>query len=202
MSVSTVAITQALIAETAIIRGDVSVGHGSSVGAWSIIGHPNHDQDIFTDQETRRVQIGAGVSVGLWALIHEGAVIGDNVQIYDRCTVGSLTRVETGSRLLYGAQVHDGVSIGENCIIAGFIGDNCVIGTGSSVFGSLVHRYDHPGPEKWDVTDEQGPTLGRNVIIGWGAVIVGPISLGDGARVFPNAVLTRNLGEGEVYGGG
>jgi len=39
----------------------------------------------------------------------------------------------------------------------------------------------------------QGPTIGRNVKIGTGAKIVGPVTIGDGARIGANAVVVDDV---------
>jgi serine O-acetyltransferase len=47
--------------------------------------------------------------------------------------------------------------------------------------------------------NEKGsPTLGDNVRVAAGAVVIGPITLHDGSTVGPNAVVTRNVGPGEI----
>jgi serine O-acetyltransferase len=49
--------------------------------------------------------------------------------------------------------------------------------------------------------DKGNPTLGNNVRIAPGAVILGPITLHDGATIGPNAVVTRDVAPGEVLVG-
>ena len=95
--------------------------------------------------------------------------------------------------------MHDNVSIGKRCIVAGFIADNCIVGDGSSVFGALIHRYKNPGRDRWDETDEPGPVLGKNVVVAWGAVIIGRVRCGDGAWISPNEVITEDVPAGANY---
>lgn len=47
-------------------------------------------------------------------------------------------------------------------------------------------------------TSEGRPTLGDRVRIGTGAVIVGPVTLHDGATVGPNATVVHDVGPGET----
>lgn len=49
--------------------------------------------------------------------------------------------------------------------------------------------------------DKGNPTLGNNVRIAPGAVILGPITLHDGATIGPNAVVTRDVAAGEILVG-
>jgi UDP-3-O-[3-hydroxymyristoyl] glucosamine N-acyltransferase len=183
------------------ILGDVRIGKNVTIHDTSIIGFPNDYQSIFTNKAQRVVRIGTRSIIYPWSLIYEGATIGDKVEVHERCTVGSLTTIGANSMVQYGAQVHDNVRIGKNCIIAGFIADNTVVGEGSSVFGALIHRYKHPGRRSWDDTDELGPTLGKNVIIAWGAVIVGDIKIGNGAWILPNSVVRKDVPAGARYDG-
>jgi serine O-acetyltransferase len=41
--------------------------------------------------------------------------------------------------------------------------------------------------------DFNGPTIGRNVHVGTGAKIVGPVKLGDGASIGANAVVVSDV---------
>lgn len=74
---------------------------------------------------------------------------------------------------LSGIFVSGGASIGKHCVIFQqvTIGSNTL--AGSKRFGS--------------------PTIGRSVYIGAGAKIIGAISVGDGARIGADAVVTRDV---------
>ena len=188
-----------LVADTVQCFGNVSVGAQTRIHEWSILGFPNRDPNLFSNENDRIVRIGRQCVIYPWCLIYEGASISPKVEIHERCMVGSLTAIGTKSLILYGAQLHDRVKIGRECIIAGFVADNCTVGDGSTVFGALVHRYGQPGRKRWDSTDEQGPVLGKNVVVGWGAVVIGPVKIGDGARIAPNAVVRADIAAGERY---
>ena len=47
----------------------------------------------------------------------------------------------------------------------------------------------------------QGPTIGRNVHIGTGAKIIGPVVVGDGARIGANAVVVNDVAAGTTVVG-
>jgi serine O-acetyltransferase len=64
------------------------------------------------------------------------------------------------------------------------LGDDCVIRQNVTIGGV--------NPERW----EEAPVLGRNVEVGAGAVIVGRLTIGDGARIGPNVVVTMNVPAG------
>ena len=44
----------------------------------------------------------------------------------------------------------------------------------------------------------QGPTLGNNVDVGAGAMILGKVNVGDGARIGANAVVMMNVPAGAM----
>jgi len=65
------------------------------------------------------------------------------------------------------------------------IGDDCVIRQNVTIGGVNNDRND-------------GPILGRDVQIGAGAVIIGAIHIGDGARIGPNAVIMSHVPAGAI----
>jgi serine O-acetyltransferase len=86
---------------------------------------------------------------------------------------------------------------------------NCIIGRGADfgpglVFihsmGVVINTHVRGGSNVYiehQVTvgaeGRQSPTLGSDVFLGAGAKIVGPVFIGDGARVGANAVVTRDV---------
>ena len=42
----------------------------------------------------------------------------------------------------------------------------------------------------------EGPTIGRNVMIGTGSKVIGPIQIGNGARIGANAVVVSDVPDG------
>ena len=64
------------------------------------------------------------------------------------------------------------------------VGDDCWIRNGVTMGARQdYHKDDHP-------------TLGRGVRIGAGAVLIGTIRIGDGARIGPNAVVMEDVAAG------
>lgn len=70
------------------------------------------------------------------------------------------------------------VKLGERCVIR----QNVTIGT----------RWVFDGKE-------QHPILGNDVVVGAGAIIIGPIHIGDGARIAAGAIVLENVASGETY---
>ncbi|HEY6185239.1 MAG TPA: hypothetical protein VIW67_23575 [Terriglobales bacterium] len=168
---------------------------------FAVIGLPNYYRDIFAKPEERIVRIGDDCRIYPWALVYEGATLEANVIMEERTTVGSRTSVGTRTRILYQAQINDHISVGQDCVVGGFVADNSRIGNKCSVFGSLVHSYANPDPTAWDITDEDGPVLEDHVFVGWGAVVVGNVRIGAGAWILPNSLVTENIPPGMKYGG-
>lgn len=62
------------------------------------------------------------------------------------------------------------------------IGDNCTI-FHNVTLGANEHRPDY----------RNGPILGNNVYIGTGAILIGPIIVGDGAVIGAGAIVTKDV---------
>lgn len=92
-------------------------------------------------------------------------------------------------RNVYGIEVPDTTRLGRRVLIAhqgGIVIDrNAEIGD-----GSVIHHNVTIGPAE---ERERAPKLGRNVFVAAGAIIVGEITIGDGARIGPNVIVTRNV---------
>ena len=100
------------------------------------------------------------------------------------------------SRFLTAIDIHPGARIGKNLFIDhGFtvIGETAEIGDNVTIYQCVTLGGTNP-------TNGEGgkrhPTLADNVIIGSGAQIIGPITIGDRARVGANAVVTDDVPEG------
>lgn len=191
------------VAESVIqVKGaELLIGTKTIIMDYCVLGvkNPWH-KDLFETKKQKIIRIGDRCIIFPWTMLYEGAVLENDVQVGERCTIGSRTQIGQGSRLVYGAQVHDKVIVGEKCIIGGFVADNCVIGNKCSIFGALVHRYKNSDTTSWDETDEIGPTLEDDVVIGWGAVVAGEVRIGKGTLIKPNTLVTEDLAAGVVYG--
>ena len=95
------------------------------------------------------------------------------------------------SRFLTGIEIHPGARIGERLVIdhgsGVVIGETTVIGNDCLIFQGVTLGGNSFEPKK------RHPNVGNRVIIGTGAKILGPISLGDDVRVGANAVVTKDV---------
>jgi len=105
------------------------------------------------------------------------------------------------SRFLTAIDIHPGAQIGRNFFIDhGFvvigetaeIGDNVTMYQGSTLGGTNPTN---------GVGGKRHPTLGDDVIVSLGAAILGPLTVGRGARIGANAVVTKDVPEGATMVG-
>lgn len=91
------------------------------------------------------------------------------------------------SRFFTGIEIHPGAKIGKGILIdhgTGVVigetvvmGDNCTIYQGVTLGGTGKHK------------GKRHPTLGNNVLVGAGAKILGPFTVGDNSKIAANAVV-------------
>lgn len=96
------------------------------------------------------------------------------------------------SRRITGIEIHPGAKIGEDVFIDHGMG--VVIGETAEV-GNNVTMYHGVtlGGLGGDKDAKRHPTIGDNVIIGAGAKVLGPIVIGEGAKIGANAVVLKDL---------
>ena len=93
--------------------------------------------------------------------------------------------------MITGIEIHPAAKIGKNMFIdhghgvvigeTSEIGDNVLIYHGVTLGGNSLNK------------GKRHPTVGNNVIIGAGAKVLGPLTIGDSARVGANAVVTKDI---------
>ena len=107
------------------------------------------------------------------------------------------------SRFLTGIEIHPKAKIGKNLFIDHGMG--VVIGETSEIKDNVTiyHMATLGGIAPSINSDEQRnlkrhPTLENNVVIGSGAQILGPVTVGKNAKVGANAVITKDVPENAV----
>jgi serine O-acetyltransferase len=104
-------------------------------------------------------------------------------------------------RFLTAIDIHPGATIGKNFFIDhGFtvIGETAEIGDNVTIYQCVTLGGTNPANGKGG---KRHPTIKDNVIIGSGAQIIGPITVGERARVGANAVVTDDVPEGATMVG-
>lgn len=91
-----------------------------------------------------------------------------------------------------GIEIHPGAKIGKNLFIDH--GMAVVIGETAEV-GDNCHMYHNItlGGTGFEKEVKRHPTVGNNVIIGTGATILGPVKIGDGARIGAGALVLTDI---------
>lgn len=106
-------------------------------------------------------------------------------------------------RVATGIEIHPGATIGRRLFIdhgmgvvigeTAEIGDDCTLYDGVTLGGTR--------PTKDQKSQKRHPTIGNDVIIGAGAKILGPLRVGDGARIGAAAVVLREVPDGATMVG-
>ena len=104
------------------------------------------------------------------------------------------------SRFFTGIEIHPGAGIGKGFFIdhgmgvvigeTTEIGDNCVLFHNVTLGGTGKHK------------GKRHPTIGTNVMIGTGAILLGPIKVGDNVKIGANTfILMRNVPDNTTVAG-
>ncbi|MGB7406397.1 MAG: serine O-acetyltransferase EpsC [Pacificimonas sp.] len=105
------------------------------------------------------------------------------------------------ARMFTAIDIHPGAKIGANFFIDhGFtvIGETAEIGDDVTIYQNVTLGGTNPAN---GIPGKRHPTLCDGVIVGSGAQILGPISVGRRARIGANAVVTREVLEGATMVG-
>jgi len=98
------------------------------------------------------------------------------------------------SRWLTGIEIHPGATIGRRFFIdhgmGVVIGETAEIGDDCTLYHGVTL-----GGTSWS-KGKRHPTLGKGVVVGAGAKILGPILIGAGARIGSNAVVVKEVPPG------
>lgn len=104
------------------------------------------------------------------------------------------------SRFFTGIEIHPGASIGKGFFIdhgmgvvigeTTRIGDNCVLFHNVTLGGTGKHK------------GKRHPTIGNNVMIGTGAILLGPVKVGSNVKIGANTfILMRNVPDNTTVAG-
>jgi serine O-acetyltransferase len=96
------------------------------------------------------------------------------------------------ARFLTGIEIHPGAKIGNRLFIdhgmGVVIGETAEIGDDVTLYHAVTL-----GGTSLERDVKRHPTLGNGVIVGCGAQILGPITIGDGARIGANSVVVKDI---------
>jgi serine O-acetyltransferase len=103
------------------------------------------------------------------------------------------------ARFFTGVEIHPGANIGRRVFIdhgmGVVIGETAEIGDDCTLYHGVTL-----GGVSWD-KGKRHPTLGKGVVVGAGAKILGPFTVGDGAKVGSNSVVVKAVPAGATVVG-
>lgn len=107
--------------------------------------------------------------------------------------------LSTFSRWVTGIEIHPGATIGRRFFIdhgmgvvigeTAEVGDDCTLYQGVTLGGTTWNK------------GKRHPTLGNGVVVGAGAKVLGPFTVGENARIGSNAVVTKEVPAGATVVG-
>lgn len=99
--------------------------------------------------------------------------------------------ISQATRGLTGVEIHPGATLGRRLFIdhgmGVVIGETAEVGEDVTIFHGTTLGGSSMSPGK------RHPTVGNRVVIGAGAKVLGPITVGDDARVGANAVVVKDI---------
>ena len=102
------------------------------------------------------------------------------------------------TRFFTGIEIHPGATIGKNLFIdhgmGVVIGETSIIGDNITIYHAVTLGGISPSIDSDSQRNEKRhPTISNDVVIGSGAQIIGPITVGKGARIAANAVVVNDV---------
>ncbi len=103
-------------------------------------------------------------------------------------------------RFFTGIEIHPGAKIGKNLFIdhgmGVVIGETSEIGDNVTIYHAVTLGGISPSIDSERQRHEKRhPTIGNDVVIGSGAQIIGPVKVGNNARIAANAVVVKDVPE-------
>lgn len=189
-----------------VIESMVTIGDGVEVFPGAYIGKEPKGAGALARQPVfeRRVLIGANSSIGPGVIIYydveigEHTLIGDGASVREQCRVGSRSVIGRHVTLNYLVEVGNHTKIMDHSWLAG----NMRVGDNVFISGGVLTTNDNAMGREGYLTEKMiGPTIGDNVLIGVGALLLPGVIIGDGAVIGAGAVVTKDVEAGTVVMG-
>ncbi|MBI5557033.1 MAG: hypothetical protein HY885_05300 [Deltaproteobacteria bacterium] len=176
------------------IIGDCDIHETVEIGSGSIIGKPYRKFLDGSKEVHERTCIASNTYIGCYSIIGNGCKISDNAIIDDFCLIESRVQIGSHSLITNRAQVCNDVCIGKNNVIGGFIGERTKTGDYCRIFGKIVHCHNNPYLG-WDDDEaiEPAPIIGNYVFIGFNAIVIGGISIGEKVYICAGSIVTKDI---------
>lgn len=201
------------ICEGVQIYGAVTIQTGTIIGPGCIIGFPmpeeqNDIRNISLDSRgyfehlafaarAAHTFIGANSHLRSNVIIYAGVSLGCNTDISHFVCVRERSKINQDCHITSGTQIMADVRVGRGCRLAGTLCNRTKIGDGSVMLGHMMHAYSTGLPG----SIEESPILGKGVLVGREASVIGHVTIADYGVLGAGAVLTKSIPEGEVWAG-
>ena len=193
----------ASVGNNSIILGRTVIESGVVIEDNCMIGKPSDEQILqlkgrmrqslsledYDDIVDTKTVIKRNCYIQRHSTIYSGTILEEDIVCKDYTSIGWDTVVGKNSKMLFRAQVHSWVAVGEACRIGGFCCNDSRLGDRVSNFGNLLHAYREYGGGR----REPAPKIGDDVIIGFGAQVIGAVTVGDNSYVAAGSVVTKNV---------
>ena len=108
--------------------------------------------------------------------------------------------ISQATRFFTGIEIHPGATIGKNLFIdhgmGVVIGETSRIGDNVTIYHAVTLGGISPSIDSDSQRNEKRhPTIGNDVVIGSGAQIIGPVTVGKCARIAANAVVVNDVAD-------
>ncbi len=118
--------------------------------------------------------------------------IGNNVYIGKNCCISAIYNLTIGSNIYIGKNV--------TIEVEGSIGDNTIIANNVGIIGKKDHDYStsttpifHAKTVREDRVLSAPVSIGEGVWIGFGAIILSGVTIGDNAIIAAGSVVTKDI---------
>jgi acetyltransferase-like isoleucine patch superfamily enzyme len=192
-----------MISKVSIVNHNSILGKNCIIEPFTIIGHPeswkstdyinsgyDNIEDFFIKADHSLVFIGENSVIRSGSVIYENVNIGINFQCGSNVIIRSLCKIGDNVFVKNNSEIMRNVIIGNNCRIAGIIGDFTKIGNNVFSYGMIGHKQNN------GITEEErkkAPSIGNNVLIGRGSIILGQITIGNNVVIGANAFVDKNV---------
>lgn len=186
--------------ETAVVYANAVIDPSASIGPYAVIGYPGSEEELKSHHRDMSTLVSANVTIDPFVILYQGARLQPFVHVDAYSRVGRNTDIGTRTSIVYGSRIHDDVVIGEDCVIAGNVSNRVRLGDRVMHHGRLAHRYNRPH-EGWHEVDEPSMTIGDDVVIGAGSVLIGNIRVGDHVYIAAGEIVRHDIPQySMVYG--
>lgn len=177
-------------------RGDCRIDHTARICAGAVIGKPfrlllEGDSEETATQPTI---IGPNTYIGHYAVVGSGSVLSSGVIVDDYCSIESDVTLGERCLVIYRAQICNEANVGNGCVIGGFVAERVVVGDRVRIFGKVVHSQHDP-TLGWDAPEatDASAVINDDAFVGFNAMIVGGVSVGERAYVCAGAIVTKDV---------